>query len=257
MPDWKQRIRPQLAAASLCPERETEIVEELAQHLEDRYQELLAGGTPPPEAEQLCLAELPDSENFMRDLQRIERPVSPEPSVLGAGQTFNLLTDLSYDLRYASRTLIKRPAFAAVVILVLALGIGATSAIFTVVNAVLLRPLPYPEPDRLLVFGSEPGRRASINSITAPDFLEARARCRTCEQVAAHLGSQPSNLTGGLEPDRVRVAQVSDNLFATLGVPPFIGRTFLPEELGRPASGGDMRASGVKAAILSYDLWQK
>jgi putative ABC transport system permease protein len=254
MPDWKHEIRTRLEASRLPPEREAEIVEELAQHLEDRYQELLVGGAIPSAAEHLALAELAEGEEFVRGLQRIERRVSPEPLVLGAGHRVHLLTDLSRDLRYAFRTLFKRPGFAGVVILVLALGIGATSAIFSVVNRVLLRPLPYPEPDRLLVFDSVRGR---INSITAPDFLAARARCQTCEQMAAHIGSQDANLTGGTEPDRVRLAQVSENLFATLGIAPILGRTFLPEEIGRPASGGDMQPSGISAIILSYDLWQR
>src|SRR5215813_5854103 len=255
MPDWNEIIRARLATSSISPERETEIVEELAQHLEDSYQELLAGGSSTQDAERLCLAELADNPTFIRDLERLGPRAPVELTVMRSGQS-NFLLDLPRDLRYASRTLRKRPAFTVVVILILALGIGATSAIFTVVNAVLLRPLPYPAPDRLVVFGSASERR-QISSLTAPDYLEVRSRCRACEQVAAHIGSQPANLTGGTKPDRDRVAQVSDNLFATLGVAPLIGRAFLPEELGRPTLGGDIAASGFKAAILSYDLWQK
>jgi len=256
MPDWNEIIRARLATSSISPEQETEIVEELAQHLEDSYQELLAAGSSTQEAERLCLAELAGNPTFIQDLERIGPRAPVEPTVTRSGQS-NFLLDLPRDLRYASRTLLKRPAFTVVVILILALGIGATSAIFTVVNAVLLRPLPYPAPDRLVVFGSASERHRQINSVTAPDYLELRSRCRACEQVAAHIGSQPANLTGGSEPDRVRVAQVSDNLFATLGVAPLIGRAFLPEELGRPTSGGDIAVSGFKAAILSYELWQK
>src|SRR5215470_8610252 len=209
MPDWNEIIRARLATSSISPEQETEIVEELAQHLEDSYQELLAAGSSTQEAERLCLAELAGNPTFIQDLERIGPRAPVEPTVTRSGQS-NFLLDLPRDLRYASRTLLKRPAFTVVVILILALGIGATSAIFTVVNAVLLRPLPYPAPDRLVVFGSASERHRQINSVTAPDYLELRSRCRACEQVAAHIGSQPANLTGGSEPDRVRVAQVSD-----------------------------------------------
>lgn len=163
--------------------------------------------------------------------------------------------EMFQDLRYGVRMSLNRPGFSAVVILILALGIGATSAIFSVVNAVLLRPLPYPEPDRLMVFAtSEPGR---INTSTGPDFVEWRNQCRTCEQLAAYTGAWPGNLTGGTEPDRVKVARVTENLFATLGVQPLLGRIFLPEEMGRPASGSDWQTTGSTAVILSYILWQR
>jgi predicted permease len=163
--------------------------------------------------------------------------------------------DMIQDIRYGVRMLWNRPGFSAVVILILAFGIGATSAIFSVVNAVLLRPLPYPEPDRLMVFAaSEQGR---INTSTGPDYVEWRSQCRTCAQMAAYTGAWPSNLTGGTEPDRVKVARVTENLFATLGVQPLLGRTFLPEEMGRPAAGSDWQTTGSTAVILSYGLWQR
>jgi putative ABC transport system permease protein len=141
----------------------------------------------------------------------------------------------------------------------LALGIGATSAIFSVVNAVLLRPLPYPEPDRLMMVlpATEPGGLSGrIVTVTAPDFVELRNQCRVCDGMAAHTGAWPGNLAGGAEPDRVRIARVTENLFATLGVQPLLGRTFLPEEMGRPSPTNDMQAIAANAVILSYGLWQ-
>src|SRR5262245_56812171 len=163
------------------------------------------------------------------------------------------------DLRYGVRTLLHRPSFSAVVILVLALGIGATSAIFSVVNAVLLRPLPYPEPDRLMVYSAyeQDSRYGRINALTAPVLLEWRNRCRSCVQMAAYIEAQPINLTGGSEPERVRIARITENLFATLGVPPLLGRTFLPEEIGRPSSDDDIQQNSNTVVILSYGLWQR
>jgi putative ABC transport system permease protein len=174
-------------------------------------------------------------------------------------QPKRLEDEMFQDLRYGMRMFLNRPGFSLVVIFVLALGIGATSAIFTVVNSVLLRPLPFPEPDRLMVYSASErgGRSGGISSVTAPDFVEWRAQCRSCAQMAAHTGAQPGNLTGGAEPDRVRIARVSENLFATMGAQPLLGRTFLPEEIGRPSSGGDIQPTKSTVVILSYGLWQR
>ena len=175
-------------------------------------------------------------------------------------QPRRLEDEMFQDLSYGIRMLLKRPAFSAVVILVLALGIGATTAIFSVVNGVLLRPLPYPEPDRLMTvfFASERGSRPEgINTVTGPDYVEWRNQCHSCAEMAAHTGAQPGNLTGGVEPDRVRVGRATGSLFATLGVQPILGRTFLPEETGRLLFNSDSAATGNTAVILSYGLWQR
>src|SRR5262245_2667951 len=173
-------------------------------------------------------------------------------------QPKRLEDEMFQDLRYGMRMLLNRPGFSAVVILVLALGIGATSAIFSVVNPVLLRPLPYPEPDQLMMVSptsKRGGRSGSVNTATGPDYVEWRNQCRSCEQVAAYSGTEPNNLTGGAEPDRVGVAQVTANLFATLGAQPILGRTFLPQETGRSLFVSDGAATGPTAVILSYGLW--
>lgn len=162
------------------------------------------------------------------------------------------------DLRYGIRTLLKRPGFSAVVILVLALGIGATTAIFSVVNGVLLRPLPFAAPDRLMmVFPTSERSSNGITTVTGPDYVEWRNQSHACAQMAAHTGAQPGNLSGGAEPDRVRVARVTGSLFATLGAQPMLGRTFLPEETGRLLFNSDSGATSNTAVILSYELWQR
>jgi putative ABC transport system permease protein len=175
-------------------------------------------------------------------------------------QPKRLEDEMFQDLRCGLRMIFKRPGFSAVVVLVLALGIGATSAIFTVVNSVLLRPLPYPEPDQLMMVFSaseRDGRRENDGPLTGPDFGELRNQCRSCAQMAAYNGTWSSNLTGGLEPERVRIARVTENMFATLGARPALGRTFSPEEVGRPSSINDMQTIGSSAVILGYDLWRR
>src|SRR5215203_2261325 len=156
MPDWKKKIRERLAGLRLAPTREAEIVDELAQGLEDYYEELLAGGSTTADAWRKTLEELDESELLTRELNRIERQVSPEPVVLGASR-INLFRDLLRDLRFGTRMLLKSKGFTLVAVLSLGLGIGANTALFSVVDAVLLKTLPVTEPERLVLFAWQAG----------------------------------------------------------------------------------------------------
>jgi putative ABC transport system permease protein len=151
------------------------------------------------------------------------------------------------DLKYGFRILIKNPAFTAVAILTLALGIGANTAIFSVVNAVLLRPLPYPEPERLaVIWETEPSGPGELFPDTGPDFLDWQAQNHVFEGVAA-VTISGATLTGSGEPLQLRGLEISPNAFRVLGVQPLQGRTFAPDE---GPSGRD------RVVILSYGLWQ-
>src|SRR5438046_1651690 len=124
MPDWKQEILKHTAGLNLEPARETEIVEELAQHLEDRYMELLIGGTTPEESSRAALAELSDNELLARELRRVEQQVTMERPVLGARGRGIMFGDLWLDLGYAVRSLRKHALLSSAVFVTLTLGIG-------------------------------------------------------------------------------------------------------------------------------------
>ena len=148
------------------------------------------------------------------------------------------------DLRFGVRTLLKNPGFAAVAILTLALGTGATSAIFSFVYAVVLRPLPYPNPDRLL---SVVEHRRFDMGLTAPDYVDWRAAATSFEQLAASTATA-ANLTGRGEPERVGAARVSANYFDALGIPPAHGRGF---------RWSDEPHGAPHVVVLSDGLWRR
>jgi putative ABC transport system permease protein len=154
---------------------------------------------------------------------------------------------MTADLRYALRALLRAPGFTLAVVITLALGIGANSAVFSVVHSVLLRPLPYSEPGRLVnIYGRYPEFGRTGTSL--PDFQDLRAGARSFEQVAARHNAA-FVLTGEGEPERVIADRVTANFFPTLGVRPVLGRTFLQEE---EQVGGDDRV-----VMLSHGYWQR
>jgi len=247
MPEWKQEIRQRLARLKLEPTREAEIIEELAQHLDDRYHELRAEGVTREAAARTALAELRESEVLARELRRVERRVTSEPVVLGTERR-TIMGDLWQDLRYGVRTLAKQPGFTVIALLTLALGIGANTAIFSVVNAVLLKPLPYPAPARLmLVRATNLARGLTDFGVSMPDFRAWRDRNSSFATMAA-FNASAYNVSSNEAPERVIGAVASVDLFATLGVNPAQGRAFSSEE---------EQFGKHRVVILSSGLWQR
>ena len=260
MPEWKPEILRRLAPLNLASTREAEIVDELSQHLEDRYQELLASGQSEDAAFRTSLDELKDDNLLARDLKRAEKHFYREPIVPGkAGR--NVFEGFLQDIRYAFRTLRKSPGFAAVAVLTLALGIGANTAIFTVINSVLLNTLPVDDPEQLVMLTNpdEQGRAVGFDDgvrywLTYPEFQDIAQHNFVFSGVLAASSfttSKRAEAEGSGESVDAAPAQVklvSGSYFSVLGLNPILGRAFATEV--------DKLRDANPVAVISYGFWQ-
>jgi predicted permease len=222
------------------PEPKADVDVELAFHLEMRTRELLDQGMPPDRARELASRRFGDFEQPREECVAISK--RRERRMLRT----EFFRELRQDAGYALRMLRRAPGFTLVALTTLSLGIGANSAIFSVVYGVLLAPLPYRDADRLYrVTTLYPD--GTPYPLSAPDFMSVRERTRTFEQVEAFSGGVYTMLGAG-EPREVRGTSVSDGLFEFLGIPSALGRTFLRDE-NQP--GKD------KVVILDHGFWQR
>jgi putative ABC transport system permease protein len=250
-PDWNQFVCERLTVLRLPPEREIEIVEEIALHLEAVYESALAAGLGEAEAEARAVQGY-DWRLLECELNRAEKPVAAralQPSVGVSERTRGLrMETFIQDLRFGVRMLVKQPGFTLIALLTLALGIGANTAIFSVVNAVMLRPLPYSEPDRLVqIWQTNPRANRWGDWVSYPDFRDWRERNTVFEEIGA-CRTLAFNLTGPDSPESLAGAYVTASLFTILDVKPMLGRTFLAEE-DRPGAN--------HVAVISHELWQR
>lgn len=247
MTDWKSEIRRRLAGLKLEPTREAAIVEELTQHLEDCYEELLASGTTPEEAERQTRVEFSGQEALVRELRRIEQQSNQEPIILGTNRRTNMIADLWQDLRYAARTLSKNPGFTLIVVATLALGIGLNTAVYSVVDAVLFRPLPFAAPDRLVeIWQQEAKSEHTYPGLRWETFQEWRNQSNLFAGVEAY-SPRSFTLTGGKEPETVAAPAVTPGLFAMLGVNP---------QLGRPLNAQDAEMGNDHVVLIGDGFWK-
>ena len=211
---------------------EEQLEKELRFHLDQHAADLIAQGHDPAEARRQARLALGGPEQ-VKEKCRDARGT-------------RWLEDLWQDFRYALRTLRQRPGFAAVALMTLALGIGATTVMFTVINSVLLKPLSYPEPERLVMLNGQTGKYRADWAFAYPDFLDCERESRSLALAAWRGGGGTVSEPG--EAGYVDGHQISSGLFSILGVPLFRGRAFLPEE---------DRPGGAPVAIVSYSLWQR
>jgi predicted permease len=221
-----------LGAVAGFHQNDLELAEEMEFHLQMQIDDNLLAGMTPAEARRLALVKSGGLESA-REAYRDRRG-------------FPLLEGLARDFRYALRMLRKNPVFTAAVVITLAVGIGANTALFSLVDAVLLRPLPYPESDRLVVLGSDAARSQGV-LVSYAGYEEWKHRTQVFSELATCTRDSPVTLTGGDAPERVDAAQASANLFATLSVVPAIGRGFSEEEANQEQP----------VAVISYGLWQR
>ncbi len=232
------KLRLRLRALFFKSRLEEELDEEVRFHLEREIEENIARGMSAEEARMAALRSFGGIER-VKEESRDERGV-------------RFLEEVWQDLRYGGRMLWKNPGFTLVAVITLALGIGANTAIFSVVNGVLLRPLPYYEPERLvMVWADRPILQAQIGMpdfpVAVADFVDWRNQNHVFEQMAA-LRTQRMNLTGGGEPESVIGLRASAGLFTLLGARFTTGRAFLPEE---------DRAGADRVVVISHGLWRQ
>src|SRR5829696_2819011 len=209
-----------------------ELTEELRAHVDLLTGKKIDEGLKPEEARRAALIEVGGIEQVKERVREV--------------RTGRPLEDLSQDLRYAFRGLRKHRGFTAVAVITLALGIGANTAIFTVINTVLLTPLPYEQPDQLVVLTEMISERPI--GVSYPNFVDWRNQSTAFENVAAVRVRESFNLTGAGESERLQGRLVSANFLSTLGTKPIRGRDFLAEE-DQPGAN--------PVAIISDALWQR
>ncbi len=249
MPDWKTEIRRRLANLRLEPAREAAIIEELAAHLEECYADFLAGGVSREEAERLTRAELRGNESLVQQLRRVERQIDPEPLMLGTNRRTNMIADLWQDLRYGARMLLKQPGFSLIAVLTLALGIGANTTMFSVINSLLLKPVPFPAAERLvLVWQSRVNEPQSRSIVAAPNYWDWEKQNDVFERMALlDSAGKGYSLAGDGEAERVSGVRVTAGFFDVLGIAPQLGRTFLPAE---------EQPGKHQVVVISDSLWR-
>jgi predicted permease len=239
-------VRARLSPLRLSPTREMEIVDELSQHLEDHYQELVAGGALPEDARRLTLAQFQRGNALARFMAPLRQANSPPPITPGT-PTGHVLTDLWQDLRYAARTAAKQRGFSLLAVAIMAFGIGANTAVFSVVNGVLLKPLPYPNADRIVALHTSflaTGGTQALVSIA--NFRDWRDRSSSFEAMSSYRPGENS-VTTSATAEYGRIASVDAQFFRVLGVGPIIGRTFTPDETGPEAP---------PHVLISHSYWQ-
>ena len=246
MREWRREVLERLKDAGLDGFTERDVADELTQHLADRYDELLARGVPAEEAREKALAELGDVDALAARVRRTV-PARPEHLAIGSGPRSDGLGGWWSDLRFAVRMLLRARAYTAIVVVVLAVGIGANTVIFTALNSVLLRPPSgVADADRLAVVYTSDYSGPRYGSSSYPDYEAIRDE-RIFEGVALH-SPRSFGLSAAEWRQQAMGEVVSANYFDVLGVAPAAGRFFGPDEAGTEGTSS--------VVVIGHDLWQ-
>jgi predicted permease len=277
MPDWSKYVRQNLQLSHLRPEREAEIVEDLAEQLDEAYEEALQRGLTSQQAESTAMQHVADWPALAEELARSERgrestmtvlQRQAEDSDIAKHGRFSLLTDFRRDVHYASRVLAKSRGFTTIAVLTLALGIGANTAIFSLIDAVMLRSLPVRDPQRLVVlqWSAHHGPKTHGNSsygdcltnfgdvestgcsLSKPFVADVRSKTNVFSGFAAFATAGLLNLSGNGPASHASTQYVSGDYFETLGVHPALGRTI---------QAADDTVTAPAVAVLNYGYWQR
>ena len=245
MPDWNEIVREHVASLHVAGGDEVELTEELAQHLEDRYHDLRNSGATEEQARGRVLSEL-------ADVAPLRQAPVPEPISPGSRGSGNFIEDLWRDLRFGARAIGKVPGFALFVVLTLALGIGANTTIFAVINTLILNPIPVQHSSTLAAVHSVKPKNASNSTAPLPLSYADLKDYKTANQVfSAFAGyASPRGVTweSGGASQGMFVELVTSEYFPTLGIQPARGRFFSPEEDSAPGAH--------PVAVLNYGTWQ-
>ncbi len=235
MPDWRAVVRARLKTLRLQGAKESALAEELSQHLEDHYRDLELGGASPEEAYRQTIAELDDLHPIRVQTERSRMPKD------------NLSADFWRDLRYSVRTIRQAPLFALFVVLTMALGIGANTTVFTVINTLILNSLPAQDPSMLVTVGLERGR--AFQPAPFADLKDYRERATAFQSLAGYTGVRGITWQAEGGSERMFAELVTGNYFETLGLKPAAGRFFVPEEDGIPGAN--------PVAVMNYGVWKR
>jgi putative ABC transport system permease protein len=248
MPDWSMEISRQLSSLNLESAREVEIVEELSQHLDDRYHELISGGATEEDACRAVLMELNDGEMFAQERLGVVREARREPAGhRSGGQGF--VASLGQDLRYAFRQLQRNPGFALVAILTLGLGIGASTAIFSVIDNVLLEPFPYKDAGHIIyprVHGAAQGPDEGRQGFSSDELLAFAGENHSLDGVIGTT-DDPVLYKHGAGVEWLYGADMTPGSFEFFGMPALYGRVI---------QSADYKPGAPPVFVLRYKAWK-
>lgn len=254
MRDWRRYVRDHLPIDDLRARRALDMVDELASQLEDVYGAAVAQGASEQDADARARRHIEDWDALAAELRRAAPSArrGPVPDwadrvdtrAREAGPAGVWLADLGMDVRYAVRTLQRKPAFAVVVVLLIGLGVGLNTAVFSALRAVYLKPLPFPEPGEVAVLWTTT-TRGGRGPVSWPNYEDWKAQNRSFEAMGL-MSDLGVTLADDGVPERVRGASVSSSIFDVFGVRPALGRAILPEE----------DSAGSRVVVLSHDLWE-